>query len=157
MCWTAPLLPSTDTPILDDREVPPGATQTVTEDNTPRDYDRLYQRALAGPLQIRVGLDVSGGEVTRFLVQLEYRRGGSWDTVVRYDHDAEGSAESSHDVTEEGLHIDIYRDGEKHVTEYVVGPRPAGIALDTAEDHLAQNLERFVERYERWHDIRKSR
>jgi hypothetical protein len=36
-----------------------------------------------------------------------------WETVVRYDHDAEGSDEATHDVTEDGLHIDIYRDGEK--------------------------------------------
>ena len=82
-------------------------------------------------------------------MQLEYRLRSAWEVVVRYDHDADG--ETAHDVTEEGLHIDIYRDGQKHATEYIAGPIPAGIALDMAEDHLAENLERFVRRFERWH------
>lgn len=73
--------------------------------------------------------------------------------MVRYDHDEAGRDEATHDVTEEGLHIDIYRDGAKYATEFVTGPLPAGVALDLAEDHLMQNLERFIERYERWHDI----
>ena len=70
------------------------------------------------------------------------------------DHDSEGPKEMAHDVTEDGLHMDIYRDGEKYETEYIVGPLPADVALDLAEDHLAKNLERFVRRFEEWHGIR---
>jgi hypothetical protein len=69
--------------------------------------------------------------------------------VVRYDHDTE--AEAAHDVTEDGLHIDIYRDGEKHATEYIAGPLPAGLALDLAEDQLSENAERSIRRFEEWH------
>lgn len=119
----------------------------------PRDYDREYTRSLPGPLRERVGRDTDHGEVTRFVVQLEYYHDDGWNTVVRYDHDAEGSEEASHDVTEEGLHIDIYRDGGTDADEFVSPPLPAAEALDLAEDHLAQNLQRFVRRYEQWHGI----
>jgi len=51
--------------------------------------------------------------VTRFTVQLEYRHDDEWREVVRYDHDGTDIG-GGHDVTEEGLHIDIYRDGEQY-------------------------------------------
>lgn len=127
----------------------------MTADDDPRDYDREYTRSLPGPLRVRIGRDTDRGDVTRFVVQLEYARGDDWQTVVRYDHDAEGSTEASHDVSEEGLHVDIYREGEKHATEFIVGPMPADVALDHAEDHLAQNLERYVRRFEEWHGIHR--
>lgn len=88
----------------------------------------------------------------RFVVQLEYRRNDSWTPVVRYDHNP--ASEHGHDVTEEGLHIDVYRDGEKYRTEYVAPPMPAGVAVDFAEDHLTENTQRFVRRFEEWHGIK---
>ena len=94
-------------------------------------------------------MTIEQGEVLRFVVQLEYRLGGEWVEVVRYDHESAGA--SAHDVTKEGLHIDIYREGEKHATEYIAGPLPAGVALDLAEDHLAEIAERFIRRFEEWH------
>jgi hypothetical protein len=119
----------------------------------PREYDRKYPRPLPGPLSERVGIDTDRGRVTRFLVQLEYYHDDARHVVVRYDHDPEGPEEMSHDVTEEGLHMDIYRDGEKVATEFVTGPLAAEVAIDTAEEHLAENLEWFVRRYEEWHGI----
>ncbi|MFB6353088.1 MAG: hypothetical protein ABEJ92_03290 [Halobacteriales archaeon] len=88
------------------------------------------------------------------MVQLEYRLEGDWREVVRYDHDPEGPDEVAHDVTEEGLHVDIYRDGEKIETERLTGPMPADVAFNTAEEHLTEHLERIVRRFERWHGIR---
>jgi hypothetical protein len=123
----------------------------------PREYDREYTRPLPGAVQIRLGRDVDQGVVSRFFVQLEYAHEDGWRTVVRYDHDSKGSDEATHDVTEEGLHVDIYRNEEKYATEFIVGPMPANAALDHAEDHLARNLERFVQRYEEWHEIREDR
>ena len=35
--------------------------------------------------------------------------------MVRYDHDP--ASEFGHDATEEGLHIDVYRDGEQNNLE----------------------------------------
>lgn len=120
---------------------------------TPREYDREYLAGEEGPIRRRVGYDTDRGAVTRFVVQLEYHRAGEWRPVVRYDHDGTGASEFAHDVSEEGLHIDIYREGEKVATEYVAPPQPAARALTRAEDHLTQNLEWFVERYEEWHGI----
>jgi hypothetical protein len=118
----------------------------------PREYDREYTDRLSNVTRLRLGYSHDHGEVTRFVVQLEYRVDEAWEVVVRYDHDP--ASEFGHDVSEEGLHIDIYRDGEQHRTEYVAPPMPAGVALDRAEDHLSNNLEAFIERFEQWHGIR---
>lgn len=102
-------------------------------------------------------LDVERGTVTRFVLQLEYlidAESGEWAEVVRYDHDAGGSDEATHDVTEDGLHIDVYRDGEKADSHELTPPLPAGEALDRAEEHLRQHLEGYLRRFEEWHEIR---
>jgi len=88
----------------------------------------------------------------RFVVQLEYWVDEDWWEVVRYDHDPDRI--HGHDVTADGLHVDVYRIGEKSWTEYVAPPMPPGIALDRAEDHLSNNLETFISRFERWHESR---
>jgi hypothetical protein len=121
-------------------------------DEGPRDYDREYTDPLSDVTRVRLGYSHDRGEVTRFVVQLEYCVEGEWREVVRYDHDP--ASEFGHDVTEEGLHIDVYRDGEQYRTEYVAPPMPAGLALDRAEDHLSNNLEGFTTRFEQWHGIR---
>lgn len=117
----------------------------------PRDYDRIHEKPLNGPLQIRMGLSTERGDVARFMVQLEYWIDGEWCEVVRYDHDPDSAM--GHDVTEEGLHMDVYRDGEQIDTEYVTGPLPADVAIDTAEEHLSEHLKQFVQRFEQWHGI----
>jgi hypothetical protein len=119
----------------------------------PRDYDREYCRGVSGPLQVRIGLDRERGSVTRFVVQLEYNHDGDWHPVVRYDHDGTGESEHSHDVVDEGLHIDIYRDGEKHATEYISAVGSGAEGLNRVEEHLSNNLQRFTNRYEQWHGI----
>ena len=66
--------------------------------------------------RIRRELDTAGGTVTRFVYQLEYdakaTRDGhpphDWMQVARFDHEVDGQ----HDAEIEGLHLDIYRDGE---------------------------------------------
>ena len=126
----------------------------MTDD--PRDYDKAYTAPQGGPVQQRVGIDLERGRVTRFVVQLEYLidpQTDEWAVVVRYDHDAEGSAEATHDVTEEGLHIDIYRDGEKIDSHELTPPLPANHALNAAEEHLSDHLEGYVRRFEQWHGI----
>lgn len=91
--------------------------------------------------------------MTRFVVQLEYLidpDADEWAIVVRCDHDAEGSDEATHDVTEDGLHIDIYRDGEKIDGNELTPPLRANTTLDLAEEHLADHMEGYVRRFERW-------
>ena len=123
----------------------------------PREYDKEYTASVGRRARRRLGIDVSRGEVTRFVVQLEYLvepTTDEWASVVRYDHDGEGSAQAAHDVTEEGLHIDVYLDGEKADTHELTPPLPANEALRVAEDHLAEHVQGYVERFERWHGIR---
>jgi hypothetical protein len=125
-------------------------------DDVPRDYDLEYTAPEGGPIRRRLGIDTERGTVTRFVVQLEYLldpAAGEWATVVRYDHDAEGSDEAAHDVTKEGLHIDIYRDGEKYRTHELTPPLSATDALEYAEDHLTEHMEGYVRRFEQWHEI----
>ena len=118
----------------------------------PREYDREYTTREGPTIRRRLGYSHDRGEVTRFVVQLEYLYGDEWTPVVRYDHDP--ASMHGHDVTDEGLHIDVYRDGETYRQEYVAPPMPAGVALDFAEDHLAENTQRFTRRFEEWHEIR---
>ena len=121
-------------------------------DETSREYDREYTDLLSDVTRVRLGYSHKRGDVTRFVVQLEYCVEGEWREVVRYDHDP--ASEFGHDVTEKGLHIDVYRDDEQYRTEYVAPPMPAGVALDRAEDHLSNNLKTFTTRFEQWHGIR---
>lgn len=89
--------------------------------------------------------------MTRFIVQLEYWHDGEWHEVVRYDHDED--APGGHDVADEGLHLDVYRDGEKAFVEDLTGPIDANEALNFAEEHLRTHNEAYTKRYERWHNL----
>ena len=95
-------------------------------------YDREYTTRAGTTVRRRLGYSHDHGEVTRFVVQLEYLYEDGWTPVVHYDHDP--ASMHGHDVTDEGLHLDVYRDGETYRQEYVAPPMPAGVALDFAED-----------------------
>jgi hypothetical protein len=125
----------------------------MADDDLSRGYDRVVPTTVRPNIRRLFGYSHDRGEVTRFMVQLEYLIDGEWSPIVRYDHDGE-TDHGGHDVTEEGLHIDIYRDGEKDKQEYLAPAMPSGVALDFAEGHLEENLERFIERFEQWHEIR---
>ena len=101
----------------------------------PTGYDHERTTATGARTRQRLDVTIEQGEVLRF-VQLEDRLGDGWVVIVWYDHDASG--ETAHDVTADGLNIDIYRDWEKHATEYTAVPLPAGVALDLAEDHFSR-------------------
>lgn len=118
----------------------------------PREYDREFTTPLDYRARRRIGFDTQHGDVTRFVVQLEYRLGGEWTEIVRFDHDAE--SEVAHDVEREGVHMDVYRDGEKLRTNEIFPPMTATDALNYAEAHLREHAERYIERFERWHGTR---
>jgi len=118
----------------------------------PRDYDREFTTPLEYRVRRRIGYSHDHGEVTRFVVQMEYRLDGEWAEIVRFDHDPE--SDHGHDVTVEGVHMDVYRDGEKLRSEEVFPPMPASDALTFAEEHLNQHAERYIKRFETWHGIR---
>lgn len=106
---------------------------------------------LADRVQLRSAFATDRGDVVRFLIQLEYWLAGDWCVVVRYDHDCD--APGGHDVTEEGLHRDVYRDGEKLRSESVSPPIPANEGFQYAEADLREHVEQFVRRFERWHGV----
>lgn len=106
---------------------------------------------LADRVQVRTGFTTDRGDVVRFVVQLEYWMDGDWWEVVRYDHDR--ATPAGHDVTVEGLHRDVYREGEKVRTEAVSPPIPADDAFDLAEDDLRENAQLLIERFETWHGV----
>jgi len=126
----------------------------------PREYDREFTKRVGRRSRRRLGIDTERGVVTRFVVQLEYGCNlleDEWAEIVRYDHDSEGSSEAAHDVTEDGLHIDIYRDGGKIESHELTPPLPSNVALNRAEEHLREHLEGYIRRFEEWHQIDPSR
>ena len=106
---------------------------------------------LADRVQLRTAFSTERGTVTKFMVQLEYWLEGDWREVVRYDHDRD--APGGHDITEDGLHRDIYRDGEKIRSEEISPPLSANEGFDVAEEDLRENVERFIKRFEKWHGV----
>lgn len=73
-----------------------------------RTYDREFTATLSDRVRRRVGFDIKRGNVTRFVAQLEYFLDGEWHEVVRFDHDP--ASAHGHDVTTDGVHMDVYRD-----------------------------------------------
>ena len=119
------------------------------------EYDKEFETPIAHRVRRRIGYSHDRGDVMKFVVQLEYRLADEWSEVVRFDHDPE--ALGGHDVTEEGLHMDVYRQGEKIETEDVFPPLPADAALNLADEHIKEHLERYIKRFEQWHGIRNNR
>lgn len=109
--------------------------------------------------RIRRELDIDHGSVIRFVVQLEYNIATvadavddpAWRVVARFDHDSTSPA--GHDVTKEGLHLDIYRDGDRYERLRGFPMLPAGRSMRYAEDFLQTHVMRLLTRFEQWHDI----
>lgn len=108
-------------------------------------------------VRIRRSLDLNEGRLNAFVVQLEYDVAGSgtddpdWRVVARFDHEA--TSAGGHDVTEEGLHLDIYRNEERIHRLWGFPRLPAGQAMRFAEETLLVRSERLIARFERWHDL----
>ena len=107
---------------------------------------------LADTVQLRTAFSVEQGDIIRFMIQLEYWLDGEWQPVVRYDHNEDPNI--GHDIAEEGLHMDIYRDSGKYRVEDITGPIPAADGFDYAEDDLRENVQEYIKRFEKWHGIR---
>lgn len=109
--------------------------------------------------RIRRIFETDGGSISRFVVQLEYDVAAdmetesppSWRVVARFDHDA--SSVGGHDVSEEGLHLDVYRDDERYARARNFPRLPPGSAMRFAENHLRRHADLLLARFERWHDL----
>lgn len=108
-------------------------------------------------VRIRRIIETDAGTVTRFVIQLEYDMAAegegtqTWRVVARLDHDR--SSGGGHDVSEEGLHLDIYRDGRRYARSRDFPKLPPGDAMRYAETYLREHADRFLARFERWHGL----
>lgn len=112
---------------------------------------RLHRRPVSHPRgELRYSVRVERGQVTAFVVQLYCWRDGSWHLVAQFDHTPKTS--EGHDVTVEGVHMDVFRDGEKYEVETSPHPGPSApeLALDYAIRYLETYNERLIEQYDAW-------
>lgn len=98
---------------------------------------------------------IPGEGLTRFRVQLEYRIGDTWVQVAGSDHNPD--AEAGHDVTNEGVHLDVYRDGDRVGQESIFPVTDPATGLKRAETYILDNEQRLTERFEQWHDLHPDR
>jgi hypothetical protein len=117
----------------------------------------LYPRSVSHPSgEIQYGVTTDGGDVTAFVVQLRCWVGIGTELVAQFDHTPEEG--SGHDVEREGIHMDVFRDGEKVDTSEVAeagfdshpGRLPAAAALNYALRYIEEQNERLIERYTTW-------
>jgi hypothetical protein len=109
--------------------------------------------------RIRRELDIDHGEIQYFLAQLEYdiqatptgENKSKWRAVARFDHNSD--PERGHDIREQGLHLDVFRDGEKYRVETSFPSVPLTIAPEVCQDYLVEHADRYLEQFERWHDL----
>lgn len=76
-----------------------------------------YTKAVCLPYtRIRTIINTMRGDVSAFVVKLEYNVSqdpaiiGRWEPVARFDHNPDG--QYGHDITEEGLHMDVALPGK---------------------------------------------
>lgn len=103
-------------------------------------------------LRIRTEFAKHRGDVTRFVVQLEYNarpdvlEADDWRQVARFDHDP--AAPNGHDVTEEGLHMDVYSDGEKVAVARDFPEISPNGAIDFCEEFLYEQRDELLARFD---------
>lgn len=79
--------------------------------------EKHYVNRIDHRTRIRVHLTYVRGRVRSFLIKLEHIPGNYWNDdwieIARFDHNPDGGG---HDVTEEGLHVDVGLHTGKEVT-----------------------------------------
>lgn len=109
--------------------------------------------------RIRRELSTTDGTITRFVYQLEYDVAATpagthlsdWRPVARFDHNS--APNRGHDIRDEGLHLDIYRDGEQYRVLTGFPPVSMRSAPRFCERFLEENADRLLAQFERWHDL----
>ena len=95
---------------------------------------KTIEKLLTHQTRIRLFLGRIPGEgLTRFRVQLEHHVVDEWQQIVGSDHNPD--AETGHDVTVEGVHLDVYRGGERIDREQLFDLTTPSNALDIARPY----------------------
>lgn len=99
---------------------------------------------------IGVGFDTFNGDVTRFLVDLQYTKNlltsRNYTQIVRTDHNPANP--NGHDLLSEGLHFDIRtKDGRelKFSPSNTAVPNDLGVLIKTIKDYFRDNAGFFVD------------
>jgi hypothetical protein len=109
--------------------------------------------------RVRREREIVRGEVRYFVSQLEYNvaatpAGGTesdWRVVARFDHNAD--PDRGHDIRMDGLHLDVYKDGEKYKIKTGFPPVSPTTALNFCDQFFEQNADQLLEQFERWHGL----
>ena len=116
------------------------------------DPDVGYKSPLQfGVTRIRVEIGKLRGDVRWFVVQLEKNTGNKygldqdWGQVARFDHHPE--ADWGHDIRKEGLHIDLYRGGQKAQVRRNFPNVPLNRAPAYCEKYLDQMEEKILQSF----------
>ena len=119
----------------------------------------LHQRSVSHPHgEIHYSVENEGDEVVSFVVQLRCWVGTETELVAQFDHTPDQGM--GHDVEREGVHMDVFRDGEKVDVSLVAdagldahpGPLVADVASEYALTYMEQENERLIERFLTWRD-----
>lgn len=114
-----------------------------------REKTKTIEKLLTHQTRLRLFLGrVPGEGLTRFRVQLEHHVIDEWQQIVGSDHNP--GSDAGHDVTEEGVHLDVYRGGDRIDRKRLFGSTTPENALTIADDHIKENFERYVRDYRQW-------
>lgn len=90
--------------------------------------------------RICANINAERGDVMNFVVAYEYRLRDLWETVAQFDHGPESLY--GHDIAEEGLHMDLYKD--RNIGLY--GLRSPASRSTTPRDTVSNTLNRTTGR-----------
>lgn len=118
---------------------------------------REIEAVLQAPIvRRRTILEKERGRLRAFCVQLEFNHcpttgeADDWKYIARFDHNP--ASLEGHDITEEGLHMDLRHPVEGDRTSYGFPPVPLSRAPAYAEDHFDEKYLEICERYLSWCD-----
>ena len=110
----------------------------------PGDDARLPQQS-----RLCFGYSRQGGELLRFVVQLEYWHQETWLQVARFEHQVDGP--TYRNVEREGLHLDLYNPASEQVEKVTWWlPQPANEAMAIADEYLRREAVSLIRRFETW-------
>lgn len=100
---------------------------------------------------MRYGAIIARGTVKEFVVQLHRWQDGVWRPVCQFDHTP--SQSGGHDVTTEGIHLDLF-DADRGKVDVETADHPGPIhpnaAYRYASRYIKRRNERLIQRWPTW-------
>lgn len=113
---------------------------------------KLHRTAVSHPDgEMRYGATTARGGVEEFVVQLYCWHDGAWRVVCQFDHTP--SQSGGHDVTTEGIHLDLF-DAEGNKVDVETANHPGPVPIQFAFRYCIRYIERrnelLVQRWPTW-------